>query len=374
MAGAALLLLEVCAWAPGVGVPRGHAARPAAAAVAHGVRMVAAPPVRSIQSMFMEALSSEVATLPWEVHKFGGASLATAELYIQCAELLVSESKRPKATIGTCAPTMAIVSARGGVTDKLIQIVEKSKKDLPEAVRLLDVLADEQIEVTRKIASTEAADEVERLIRADVESIASALRAFALLKSVPAQALEVVSGYGEVWSALTMESYLSSQGVPATWLDAREVLIVQTTGAGGLGDKGSTNVMGTDPLWAPSEIKLAEWFSLESRARLRKVWPPGSGMRPVPSPYRSAIGRAVLPLVVCVAPARGRYTSLLRYGQVGRYGSRHLAVEAHCPSPPVCQVDLSPPPPSGMPHSSDSHPLRYAQVDLPPPSRYARLT
>lgn len=273
MVGATLLLLEACAWVPGVGVARGHAAsvRHAAAAVAHGVRMVAPAPVKSIQPMFMEGLCNEVATVPWEVHKFGGASLATPELYIQCAELLVSESKRHRPTIGTCVPTMAIVSARAGVTDKLINIVETSKRDLKESVRLLDVVAAEQIAVARQIASAEAADEVERLIRADADAIGSALRAFELLKSVPAQALEVVSGYGEVWSAITMESYLSSQGIPATWLDAREVLVVQTTGGGGLGDKGSTNVMGTDPLWAPSEIKLAAWFAVESRAQLRQV-------------------------------------------------------------------------------------------------------
>jgi len=166
---------------------------------------------------------------------------------------------------------MAIVSARGGVTDKLINIVETSKKDLDEANRLLEVVASEQIEVAKAIASSEAAAEVARLIKADVRSISSALQAFALLKSVPAAALEVVSGYGEVWSAITMESYLSSQGHPATWLDARDVLIVQTTGEGGLGDKGSTNVMGTDPLWAPSEVKLAEWFNEEARKPLRDI-------------------------------------------------------------------------------------------------------
>ena len=30
----------------------------------------------------------------WEVHKFGGASLATAELYMQCSDLLIDESRR----------------------------------------------------------------------------------------------------------------------------------------------------------------------------------------------------------------------------------------------------------------------------------------
>ena len=128
---AVLLFLEACAWAAsGLRVPCPHATIAPARLVAQGVRMVA-PPMEPLQyggfpdylPKFMSAQPSKVATLPWEVHKFGGASLATAELYIQCAELLVEESRRPLADIGSCAPTMAIVSAKGGVTDKLVEVV-----------------------------------------------------------------------------------------------------------------------------------------------------------------------------------------------------------------------------------------------------------
>ena len=52
----------------------------------------------------------------WEVHKFGGASLATAELYRTVGDLLLQEAAgRGSGSI----PTMAVVSARGGMTDLL---------------------------------------------------------------------------------------------------------------------------------------------------------------------------------------------------------------------------------------------------------------
>lgn len=54
------------------------------------------------------------AKVSWGVHKFGGASLATPELYKQCSDLLIDESRRNAEQIGSCVPTMAIVSARGG--------------------------------------------------------------------------------------------------------------------------------------------------------------------------------------------------------------------------------------------------------------------
>ena len=53
--------------------------------------------------------------LKWGVHKFGGASLNDAELYKTCGDLLISESE----TQGN-APTAAIVSAAGGMTDALV--------------------------------------------------------------------------------------------------------------------------------------------------------------------------------------------------------------------------------------------------------------
>ena len=62
------------------------------------------------------------AKVPWALHKFGGASLATPELYKLCADLLIAESCRGKESDGSCTPTMAIVSARGGVTDRLVTL------------------------------------------------------------------------------------------------------------------------------------------------------------------------------------------------------------------------------------------------------------
>ena len=84
------------------------------------------------------------AAVPWALHKFGGASLATPELYKLCADLLVQESRRNKAEDGSCTPTMAIVSARGGVTDRLVEVVEAALDDIDESERLLKLVASEQ--------------------------------------------------------------------------------------------------------------------------------------------------------------------------------------------------------------------------------------
>ena len=76
------------------------------------------------------------------------------------------------------------------------------------------------------------------------------VRAVSLIKTVPATTMELVTGYGEVWSAQTMHAYLQSAGVPSAWLDAREVLVVEQTG-GAAGRKGRRSCLRAAPLSAP---------------------------------------------------------------------------------------------------------------------------
>jgi hypothetical protein len=192
------------------------ASRPAVA------RMVMTPAAGKAEEQLVQQW---VPPVPWEVHKFGGASLATADLYKECSDLLVDESRKGLARDGSWAPTMVIVSAKGGVTDKLIAVVNAARSDMAESARLLRIVADEQVEVVRAIADADVAAEVEARIRADEEDILMVVRAVSLIKTV-----ELVTGYGEVWSAQTMHAYLQSAGVPSAWLDAREVLVVEQTG------------------------------------------------------------------------------------------------------------------------------------------------
>ena len=125
------------------------------------------------------------AAVPWALHKFGGASLATPELYKLCADLLVQESRRGKDADGSCTPTMAIVSARGGVTDRLVEVVEAALADIDESERLLKLVASEQIEAVRELAGDKIAEEVGAKINKDAADLFGVVRAVSMLRAVP---------------------------------------------------------------------------------------------------------------------------------------------------------------------------------------------
>ena len=128
-------------------------------------------------------------------------------------------------------------------------------------------VAEQQIEVVNELAGPEVAGEIANKIREDEKDILNVIRAVGLLKTIPGSTMELVTGYGEVWSAMTMYSYLQEQGVATAWLDARDVLVVEQTGFG-LGEKGSSNVVGTDPIWDLTATRVQEWFADPARSNV----------------------------------------------------------------------------------------------------------
>lgn len=153
------------------------------------------PPVRFSRGrdVRMAVASKEVLPVPelpknaavsWALHKFGGASLATPELYKLCSDLLIEESRRQKDKDGSCTPTMAIVSARGGVTDRLIKVVEAALGDIDESERLLKLVASEQVEAVRVLAGDKIAKEVGDKIMKDADDLFGVVRAVSMLRTV----------------------------------------------------------------------------------------------------------------------------------------------------------------------------------------------
>ena len=196
----------------------------------------------------------------WEVHKFGGASLADVSLYKTVGDLLISESKGRSDGV---VPTMAIVSAMSGTTDQLIGVVNAAVKDPAEAKKLLDVCVDKQISTLKGLAGSEIVAPVEANIRKDADNIMGVLQALKLLRTVPAVTLELITGFGEVWSAQTLNAYLKAKGVPCDWIDAREILIVDSTLVG-LGEKGSAATAGVNPRWEETSRRMRQWWEEKS--------------------------------------------------------------------------------------------------------------
>ncbi|MGM0558274.1 MAG: bifunctional aspartate kinase/homoserine dehydrogenase I [Myxococcota bacterium] len=176
----------------------------------------------------------------WTVHKFGGSSLASAELYRRVGQILVDREDEQKGVV---------VSAMGGVTDRLLSLVAQAKDRDSGYRHEIQELREHVFGIIEELLPANRAEALESRLKDDFHDIEDILRALWLLGTSPGTASDLISGYGELWSAQLLAAHLAAQGESVDWLDAREVLTVQSGELGPVVDREA------------SREALAEWLS-----------------------------------------------------------------------------------------------------------------
>ncbi len=155
----------------------------------------------------------------WRVHKFGGTSLADAERYRRVGEILRGQGDSGQAVV---------VSASAGVTDALLDLVGHAQRGSDDIDARLGELGERHRGYAKILLDAADRELFESRIAVDLRDLREILRAAALLKTSDRGIRDVVSGYGELWSAQLLAGHLATQ--PAVgevrWLDARSVLTI----------------------------------------------------------------------------------------------------------------------------------------------------
>ena len=178
----------------------------------------------------------------WKIHKFGGSSLADADCFRRVAAIL---SDQPESSIG------AVVSAMGGMTDKLLRLAALAEQDDDSFSSDLHLIGDRYAGAARELVKGDDLVELLDLWGQDASDIEDILRSIALVKSAPQRSRDVVAGYGEIWSARLLAKVLEQMAGNergGTWIDARKVVTVSQSG------------LGPTVLWHESREKFARFF------------------------------------------------------------------------------------------------------------------
>ena len=161
----------------------------------------------------------------WKIHKFGGSSLADAECFRRVAGLLL-DRKDPRLGV--------VVSAMGGMTDALLELVDLAEQDDSRFNEQIDALGERYNGTATALLNGDALAGVVEAWGEDADDIRDVLKAVALVRSAPQRSRDVVAGYGEIWSARLLAAHLGQES-PArggTWVDARKVITVSQTELG----------------------------------------------------------------------------------------------------------------------------------------------
>lgn len=148
------------------------------------------------------------------VHKFGGTSLADADGFRNAARIVSDDDGR----------RAVVVSAMGGVTDALLELLELACRSQSTWSEALKRLGDRHLETIEALAQADSG--AVTAVREGIAELDNLLRSVRLVKGVPEETRDLVSGYGELWSARLLAGALRRADVDATWMDARDVLVV----------------------------------------------------------------------------------------------------------------------------------------------------
>ena len=174
------------------------------------------------------------------VHKFGGSSLADAAR-IRLVASIIGARPEPE--------RLVVVSAMGGVTDGLVRAVRLAGAGDPEYLGVIEQVRARHYATIAELLEPDAGAPIAAAIDRDVADILDVLRAATLLRGYSRETLDLVSGYGEVWSAQLMAGVLAASGDDVGWLDARRVLTVARTETG------------ADVDWVASRERTDAWMA-----------------------------------------------------------------------------------------------------------------
>ncbi|MBA3543051.1 MAG: bifunctional aspartate kinase/homoserine dehydrogenase I [Chthoniobacterales bacterium] len=155
---------------------------------------------------------------PWDVHKFGGTSLASADHYRGVTKILRSEENGRKAIV---------VSAMAKVTDALIELVELARQRDDRYRARLDTLKERYVEAAAALLADGPLQDFLTVLESDCSDIGEVLRGVYLSRTCSERTLELITGHGELWSAQLLNAHLQAEGIQSSYLDARTLLTVE---------------------------------------------------------------------------------------------------------------------------------------------------
>src|SRR5690554_4425837 len=144
-----------------------------------------------------------------KVLKFGGTSVGTAK----------NTDKAKNIVQSTGETVVVVVSAVGGVTDRLIKAAQGAEVGDKACFDQLDLIIETHLEIISKLFSSSERPAIERLIEPDIEELRVVLRGVFLIKELGERSFESIMGIGERLSSKIIAAYFN-----ADWYDSRDFI------------------------------------------------------------------------------------------------------------------------------------------------------
>ena len=151
------------------------------------------------------------------VCKFGGTSVADAEAIERTRDIIAGKRDRQP---------VVVVSALGGATNQLLEVANRAASgELLLALGLIEQLRDRHLrEAAALLRGSPEADEIACEIGASFDELAHLAEALRTLGYLTPRSLDTVAAVGELLSSQIVAAAFRHGGLPAVWVDARDVM------------------------------------------------------------------------------------------------------------------------------------------------------
>ena len=151
------------------------------------------------------------------VLKFGGTSLADAERIERVAAIVAGQS--------TSGPTIAVVSAIGGVTDALAAVAASAEQGDAGSAERLEQLRDLHRGIAADLASEAELADVTKAMTGLLDRLDELLEGISLVKECSPRTRDNVLSTGERLSSILVAAALRAQGTDAAPCDASKMIL-----------------------------------------------------------------------------------------------------------------------------------------------------
>jgi bifunctional aspartokinase / homoserine dehydrogenase 1 len=159
--------------------------------------------------------------MQWITHKFGGSSLADADCIRHVADLLLDRPESGQAIV---------VSAMAGVTNELLAITAEAATGDDNWRSRLAALEQRHADTASALLDDAALlEDILAVLTGLFDELRQLLASLALMGTAPTEAVELISGMGEVMSARLLTAHFDQRDAEAVFVDAREILRTRTT-------------------------------------------------------------------------------------------------------------------------------------------------
>ncbi len=152
------------------------------------------------------------------VCKFGGTSVADAEAIDRAANIIRQRQDRQP---------VVVVSALGGATNALLELANRAASgNLLVALQQIQQLRERHLQTAAALLDgSSEADDIAAEISVGFDELAYLAEAFKTLGYLTPRSLDTVAAVGETLSSHMVAAAFRHRGLPAAWVDARDVMI-----------------------------------------------------------------------------------------------------------------------------------------------------